>query len=251
VRFLLPLCGLLLLGCPSAPTEAPEPVTAPAPAEPPRREPVIVMPVPEKAAEGSARFKADWSFDIRDEEHFSVHVHVIPPGQMVPLHQHPENWELSFVAEGVAQWSGVAVIDGERARFGGELGVGDGFVAPPGAFHEVRNRGAERLSVIVVHQPRFGQNWYVPEAEVLSNVRAVPLGDAVDGPDGWSVQWVGPSEATAAGDRVLLMLGEGALEFEDKRVPVGPGFAASLPPGLPHALRGEGVKALAIEVPRR
>jgi len=244
LRLLLTLSLVSLAGCPSPSSAPPPPMPEPTP---PAREPVLIVPVPDKAAEGSARYAADWSFDIRDEEHFSVHVHVIPPGQMVPLHQHPDNWELSFVAAGVAQWTGVAVVDGERARFGGSIGVGQGFVAPSGAFHEVRNQGAETLAVVVVHQPRFGQNWYVPEAEVLSNIRAAAIGAQVQGPDGWRVGWVDGGEVTAAGDRIVLVLGEGSIAFEDRVVPVAPGTVASLPPGLAHTVSG---RALSVEVPR-
>lgn len=215
----------------------------------PARKPVLILSVPDKAAEGSARYEADWSFDIRDEQRFSVHVHVIPPGQMVPLHQHPRNWELSFVAAGSAEWAGVAVVDGETTRFGGELAVGEGFVAPAGAMHEVRNRGAETLAVVVVHQPRFGQNWYVPEGEVVSNVRVVPIGESdIAAPEGWSVGWV-DGEGTASGDRILLVAGSGTVSFEDKVVPITPGTVASFPPGLAHTLAGEGLKVLAVEVP--
>lgn len=240
----------LLIGCsptPSTPDGGSEPSVPDGTPPPPKREPVLVVPVPAKAGEGSERYEADWSFDLLDAAHVSAHVHVIPPGQMVPLHHHPENWELSWVAGGVAEWWGVAVVDGASSRFGGTLEAGQGFVAQPGAFHAVRNTGEGTLSVVVVHQPRFGQNWYVPEDEVLSNLRATELGDTLEGPDGWRVGWAEGGVHTASGDRLLLVVGEGSLAFEDKQVPLGRGTVASLPPGLEHTLTG---RALSIEVPR-
>lgn len=260
--------ALLLVACPAGPSsdapslaatpaDAPSADVPPAPSAEPRtpapaREPILVLPVPDKAREGDADFAADWSFDIQDRPWFSVHVHVIPPGQMVPLHHHPDNWELSWVAAGRAEWWTVRATPTGQVREDGGLGPGEGFVAPPGAFHGVRNRSDELLAVVVVHRPRFGQNWYVPESEVVGNIAAFPLPTAtgplpVDAPEGWRVEWVDDGTVTAEGDRVLLAASAGAVAFEETTVSLEPGAVAVFPPGVAHTLTG---RALSVSVPR-
>lgn len=208
----------------------------------PTRRPVLLVPVPAKATEGSPRYPADWSFDIRAEEDFSVHVHVIPPGQMVPLHRHPSNWELTFIASGVAEWTGVAAADGGLETETLTLSTGEAAIAPIGAAHQVRNRGESLLAAVVVHQPEFGQNWYLPRDEVTSSARSYLLGATpqTDPPAGWAVSWEALGEHDRDRDHVVLVAaGAGTLAFEDKRLPLAPGDVASVPGGLHHTISGD------------
>lgn len=245
---------VFLVGC-SGPTPAPAPpppASLSTPAAPARR-PVLLVPVPDKAAEGSTRYEADWSFDIRAEDHFSVHVHVIPPGQMVPLHRHPKNWELTFVAAGEAQWTSVAEIDGELRVRDDVLTVGSAAIAPIGAAHEVRNRSDSILAAVVVHQPEFGQNWYLPRDEVTSPLQSLPFTQPVaDGvPAGWAVSWEALGEHDRDRDHVVLVSsGTGTLAFEDKRLPLSVGHVASVPGGLHHTIEGSSdFRALSLLIP--
>lgn len=252
-RLALPLVllAVALAGCGGdrgAPAEARGTEAAPSTPIPPDRDPILIVPVPAKAAEGDHRYAADWSFDLKDAEHMSVHVHVIPPGQMVPIHRHPENWELTFVAGGEGEWSTVVAGSEGPERTTTLLRAGQAAVAPPGAVHGVRNRGTELLAAVVVHRPRFGQNWYLPEAEVTSTVPASPLGESAPAvPEGWTVGWTDGGDAEAEGDRVLLFAGAGSVSFEEREVPVAPGTVAIFPPGVPHISRG---RALALVIPR-
>ncbi len=222
-----------------------------APASPPPRPPVIVMPVPAKAVEGSAAFEADWSFDIRAAEHFSVHVHVVPPGQMVPLHVHPKNWEMTFVAAGVAEWTGVARVGGALVSETTTVGPGEAMVAPVGAAHQVRNRGTELLAAVVVHQPEFGQNWYLPAEEVTGSAQSHRASGDIDAPPGWQASWVTAADGVQDRERILLVAsGAGTLAFEDQRVPLLAGHVASVPAGLSHQISGDAAfSALSLLVP--
>ena len=227
--------------------------SAPPPPPPPTRPPVLLVPVVEKATEGSARYAADWSFDIRAEDHFSVHVHVIPAGQMVPMHRHPENWELTFVAGGAAEWTGAARIDGALDTWTRSLSPGEAVIAPVGAAHQVRNRGPGVLTAVVVHQPEFGQNWYLPTDEVAdpaqSGVFEGP--SAPNAPTGWAVSWESLGEHAGDRDHILLVAaGEGTLRFEDTTLPLRPGHVASIPGGLHHTVSGDsGFRAVSLLVP--
>lgn len=235
----------------AGPPPSPEVPISPAGAVAASRPPVVLMPVPDKAVEGSAQYAADWSFDIRAAEHFSVHVHVIPPGQMVPLHVHPKNWELTFVASGTAEWTGVARAGDELASVATVVGPGSAMVAPVGAAHQVRNRGTDLLAAVVVHQPEFGQNWYLPADEVVGSAQSRRADGVIEAPAGWDVSWIVAADGVEERERILLVAaGVGTLGFEEKRLPLLPGHVASVPAGLSHGISGDaGFRALSVLVP--
>ncbi|GEM_PF-1794377 len=246
------LAVLLSVGCssPTAPTSPPAgapdggPHGAPdgeAVAPTPARPPVLHLSIPDAVAEGRARYKADWSFDLRATEAWSVHVHVIPPGQLVPLHRHPDNEELALVMGGAGEWETVWVAD-ERRTETWTLGFGDAVYSAPGSAHQVRNRGPETLATVVVQRPEFGQNWYLLADEVMEGKPSVPVRDVVPPMfEGWSVAWAGPDETAGAADRERLgfvVEGEGTLSFEDTTLPLRPGHFFKVPPGLSHRVAG-------------
>jgi mannose-6-phosphate isomerase-like protein (cupin superfamily) len=234
---------MLLVGCSAAP--APE-------EPPPDRAPVLLVSIPQKAASGADRFKADWSFDLRATEAWSVHVHVIPPGQLVPLHQHPHNEELALVMGGVADWKTVWV-DGERREMEGRMTFGVSLHSPAGAAHQVRNRGPETLVTVVVQRPEFGQNWYLLEEEVLSPARSTVLapGDPIEIFQGWDVRWsaADPEPVQWPSERLgFVVEGNGTLAFEDRRLPLTAGHFFKVPPGLSHRVTGS-LRFLDVAVP--
>ncbi len=205
------------------------------------RGPLLHVHVGEKAAEGGERFKADWSFDLMDQGSWSAHVHVIPPGQLVPLHHHPENDELSWVALGSGEWmSKVTGADLVRTS----VTAGALLAAPKGAAHGIRNRGEEDLVVVVVQRPSFGQNWYLEESDVQSRAVATvvakqtELFPGITFPEdffvGWELEFEGAHnvEATTTDHLYLNRWGSGSLVFEDKELPIEAGHFVRVPPGL-------------------
>lgn len=261
----------VVLGCSSPPPEpAPEPATAAPAGTPtaPTREPLLLVDVAAKAAEGSADFVADWSFDLVDRPEWSLHTHVIPAGQLIPVHRHRDNDELVFVAggtaEGLAWWAADGVQEDRSTHRMGSV-----FGATRGAAHGVRNRGPELLATVVLQQPRFGQNWYLERADVDSatppwfwpnTTNAGPvagpspsLGDPPTsvGFDGWTLGWrsMGPREPREADTIYFVAAGEGTLRFEDKALPLTPGVVAVVPPTLAHELSGT-ARVFEVEIPR-
>jgi len=237
--------------------------------------------VPDKVAEGSGSFKADWSFDLVAGQAWSAHVHVIPQGQLVPAHQHPENDELVFVASGAGEW---ASHHWEEAGAGGagvrspswRLAAGDAVVSPSGSVHSVRNHDEAPLATVVLQRPEFGQNWYVVPAEVRSERRSrtfLPEGRSAEllSPgsagserpadpafEGWTVDWhqagAEPAEVPAGAAELLYMVsrGAGSLAFEEHSLPLQPGTFVKMPPGLQHRLvpAAEGLELLRVRIPR-
>ncbi len=267
----LTLLGLLACG-PDAPVEPP----APSPAAP-EREPVVHVQVPDKVAEGAGRFKADWSFDLVTGSDWSAHVHVIPEGQLVPAHRHPENDELVFVAAGEGQWTshyweegGTFAPTGPGSEAMGvgfrrpgvrspawTVQAGDAVLSPAGSVHAVRNRQPTPLATIVVQRPEFGQNWYLLPDEVESPQRSrafLPAGrsqEAISGVgpqrpddpafDGWALDWLDgdpTTEQPTDGETLYLVSrGAGSLLFEEHQLPLEPGTFVKTPPGLRHELK--------------
>ncbi len=254
----------------------------------PSRESVVHVPVPDKVAEGAGGFKADWSFDLVAGQAWSAHVHVIPQGQLVPAHQHPENDELVFVASGSGEWVShhweeAGLVRSEPGVHGAgvrspswRLAAGDAVVSPSGAVHSVRNREEAPLATVVLQRPEFGQNWYVVPGEVRSERRSrafLPPGRSVDllslaeagaqrpaDPvfEGWTVDWheVGtePSDVPAGEAELLYMVsrGGGSLAFEEHSLPLQPGAFVKMPPGLQHRLvpAADGLELLRVRIPR-
>lgn len=216
MRPLLPL--LLLLAC------GPEIAPAPSPA----REPVIHVHIPDKLTEATGRFKADWSFDLVTGLSWSAHVHVIPQGQLVPAHRHPDNDELVFVAAGEGWWMGHHWNEGDTHAPRGpgseamgvgyghpgvrsptwEIHPGDAVLSPAGSVHAVRNREPAPLATVVIQRPEFGQNWYLLPEEVRSPQRSREFRPQTRAPatipgvdpqrqddpvfEGWSIDWIEP-----------------------------------------------------------
>ena len=265
----LPLL-ILLCSCSSPAPPAPDP-----PPVEPQREGIQIVHIPDKLANG-AQYQADWSFDIYDAGTWSLHVHVIPPGQLVPLHHHPHNDELSFIAAGEAHCDFVSATERTTAT----LAVGDALVARQGEAHAVRNPGrvpegsteanpghgpateGQTLAVAVLHRPRFGQNWFLRPDEVTHPhlARALRPGDAV--PEGlftgWDVTWRtltqdAPPQTPQGEDLIyLIATGSGIFAVDDHRVPLAPGTAVHVPAGRTHQLLvGDGqITLLAVRIPR-
>ncbi len=236
------LPSLLLLAACAAPVPQ---TTAP-------REPLIHVDVPAKVAEGTASgsFKADWSFDLVASEEWSAHVHVIPQGQLVPPHRHPENDELVFVAAGTGEWQSWT-SDGP---VGGDRGPGAALVAPAGVVHSIRNRRPEPLATVVVQRPEFGQNWYLLPDEVTGDAVATDVGaQPPPGFDGWTIAWTDAVDVPAANADTLLLVaeGRGGLQFEDKTLSVTAGTFVKVPPNLEvGGLSAQGLRVLRITIPR-
>lgn len=235
------LAVLLLCSCTAdapvatAPSDAP---SAPAKAE---RAPVLHLSVPDAVTEGAGRYKADWSFDLRVTVDWSVHVHVIPPGQLVPLHRHPANEELALVLGGEGTWETVWVGEEQRSEVWA-LGFGEAVYSAAGAAHQVRNLGSEALATVVIQRPEFGQNWYLLADEVTSTVPSLQVGTVAPPMfPGWAVGWAGGQPAsTLAQERLgFVVSGEGTLSFEDTTLPLTPGYFFKIPPGLEHVVDGE------------
>jgi len=260
----LPTLYLLTLLCVScSPSADPSQASAPSAdqsdsAPSAQRDPLIHLHVPSKSAEGAARFKADWSYDLVVHEGWSVHVHVIPPGQLVPPHHHPENDELSWVASGRGEWSSWTAGQPPKTS---EIGVGAVVVAPRGAVHSVRNPGPEDLSVVVIHRPSFGQNWYVMPEDVSSSSSSGPLAANEAFPEGFFEGWQldrSGQETPAAHPADSLYLvggGSGTLRFKDNILALKPGHFAAVPPGLLHEIAitegaGEQLELLVVRIPR-
>ena len=127
--------------------------------------------------------------------------------------------------------------------------------------HAVRNSGEEQLAALVVHRPSFGQNWYVFEDEVDSEIpsgRSEPGGALPEGFfDGWEL---GPlsfddgrfSGEAFSGDTLLLVLGgTGQLAFEDKTLDMSPGVFVRVPPTLAYSVTDGGQASIySVRIPR-
>jgi len=209
-------------------------------APPPDKGTILHLHVPNKSAEGAGKFKADWSYDLVVRDGWSAHVHVIPPGQLVPLHHHPENDELSWVAAGVGVWTGVTATGGETTQ---PIGAGDSIVVPRGAAHAVRNSGTEDLSIVVLQRPSFGQNWYLRATDVTSNIPSGPLAPGQPFPSEFFGDWVlGSEEAltdaqgTAEDNLYFVRAGNGILRFEGTELPLRAGHFVAAPKGRTHSI---------------
>ena len=251
----------LLMSCSPVPhtssDQSPEHQDAAARSSTPR-EALIHLSIPQKSAQGPAQFKADWSYDLVVAEGWSAHVHVIPPGQFIPAHHHRENDELSFVAEGKGEW--FSWVKGQELSTRA-IGVGDTLIAPKGAVHGVRNPGPSDLSVVVIHRPSFGQNWYLLPSEMTSDIPSDLVPSGTEFPQhfltGWTLGDAGTQEPTsvAADSLYLVKAGAGTLSFEETTLPLLPGHFVKVPPGLQHRIdSGTDKKAalnyLFIRIPR-
>ena len=198
-----------------------------------------------------------------DQGSWSAHVHVIPPGQLVPLHHHPENDELSWVVQGSGEWmSKVAGAELVRTR----VWAGALLAAPKGAAHGIRNHGQDDLVVVVVQRPSFGQNWYLEEADVQSSKLATVVAKETEVfpgiafPEdlflGWELEFEGAHnvEAEEADHLYLNRWGSGSLVFEDKELPIEAGHFVRVPPGLDAQFRTmaatEPLTLVRISIPR-
>lgn len=215
---------------------------------------LLHLHVPSKSAEGAGRFKADWSYDLVVREGWSVHVHVIPPGQLVPPHHHPENDELSWVASGVGEWSSWT---SGQSPIHSSISAGDAVVVPAGAVHGLRNPGPENLSIVVLQRPSFGQNWYLRPTDVTSTTAsgALPTGQPFPGDffDGWQLSRGGaPEDPSQSGDSLYLVsAGAGMLRFGDTELPLQAGHFVAVPQGRKHSISAdEGLQLLRVRIPR-
>jgi mannose-6-phosphate isomerase-like protein (cupin superfamily) len=230
----------------------------------PQREPLLHIPIRDKLQEAPDHFKADWSFDLIGPEFlgsdaWSAHVHVIPKDQLVPAHHHPQNDELVWIVSGEAQWLSWTASGGRSAPT--ELKAGALAIAPATSVHAVRNRDAEPLAALVLHRPSFGQNWYVMEDEVTSEITSGELpsdGSIPEGfLDGWEIGSMSFEDGRHedpgfAGDILLLVRGgRGQLVFEDKELPLWPGVFVRVPPALPYSVvDAEQADIFTVKIPR-
>jgi mannose-6-phosphate isomerase-like protein (cupin superfamily) len=251
----------LLVGCSSVPPTASDDSIAgqdAASAASTPREALIHLSVPQKSSDGASQFKADWSYDLVVAEGWSAHVHVIPPGQFIPAHQHPENDELSWIAEGKGEW--FSWVKGRQLPTQ-TISTGDTLIAPKGAVHGIRNPGPGDLSVVVIHRPSFGQNWYLLPSEMTSEIPSDLIPSGAEFPrgflSGWTLGDAATQEPTSlpADSLYLVKTGTGTLSFEDNALPLLPGHFVKVPPGLRHRIdSGSGKESnlnyLFIRIPR-
>ncbi|MEE2829093.1 MAG: cupin domain-containing protein [Myxococcota bacterium] len=262
-----PIVALLLLAAACSPvdpspegTAAAEEQAAVQEAEPTgdvtRREPLVHVSIPEKLTEGSGRYPADWSFDLVVRKAWSVHVHVVPQGLLVPPHHHPDNDELVWMAAGEAEWTSWTKAGRQKTS----LGTGHLAIAPKGAVHSVRNNQGDTLAAVVLQRPAFAQNRYLLPEEVSSDLESGPLSKTAPLPEGflggWSLEQrsVSDEEEIDPGPADILyfvLAGSGQIRFEAKTLPLEPGVFVKVPPGLTHRLRGgETVEVFAVRIPR-
>lgn len=245
---------------PAGPASTVEPPNAP---EPPRREPLLHVPILHKVAEGSARHPADWSFDLYVAPTYTIHTHVLPEDSLVPLHHHPGGEELVFVAAGQLGWA--SLVAGERL-------VGESFrpVAEfaavhtaPGVAHAVRNEQPRTAAAIVISRPPFAQNRHLLDEDVASEGRSIVLTAGSPIPSGafsgWTMEWLDAAatsaERVAENADTFYFVGavSGTLTFEDRTLPVEPGLFVRVPPGLKHRMDVPAEAAasiLRVEAPR-
>jgi mannose-6-phosphate isomerase-like protein (cupin superfamily) len=244
------LALVLLVACsPAPPAAAPPPEPSAAVEAVARRAPLVHVDIPQKVAEGEGSFAADWSFDLVVDERFTAHVHVIPQEQLVPIHHHPKNDELVFVAGGRGEWLNATREEGV-AIHRTEVTVGDAVISPRGVVHGVRNRHPEALATVVIQPGGFGQNWYLEADDVRSEgLSTRPMGGETDFA-GWSVDWW--DGGAQAGDELTRLYavaeGQGSLHFEDVVLPLHPGVFVKIPASLEHRVEG-GVRMLRVRVP--
>jgi mannose-6-phosphate isomerase-like protein (cupin superfamily) len=219
------------------------------------------VPIRHKVAEGAATFQADWSFDLAEGPGWTMHAHVIPEGQLVPLHHHPVGEELVWIAGGTASWQSLARGEAHMAHLFTDLAPFGLAWTPPGVAHAVRSRQAPPLVAVVLSRPAFGQNWYLLPDEVTSLGRSALVANGEPLPPGllpgWATSWLGADDVgtpRAASADTLYLVGDavGRLRFEDRDLPVEPALFVRIPPGLTHTLAVPAEQAgrvLRIEVP--
>ena len=71
----------------------------------------------------------------------------LEPGQVTQRHYHARSEELYVLLDG----EGELEVDGERAR----VGPGDAILIPPGAWHQIRARGAAPLRFLCCCAPPY------------------------------------------------------------------------------------------------
>ena len=262
----LSLLVVVLSACPQAPPPAPpEPPPAPSvtAAAPPGREDLIHSPLRHEVARHALKYTADWSFDLLVTPGWSAHAHVIPSGQLIPLHHHAQGEELVWMAGGTASWQSLARGELNRSGLFEDLGADSLVWSPAGVAHGVRNRGELPLVAVVLSRPPFAQNWYLLPGEVESERRSTVILPSAPLPEGiypgWTLRWLSPEDVATprpgtAAD-LLYFVGEasGSLRFEDKELPIEPSLFIRVPPGLAHTLvvgPDQAKRVLEIRVPR-
>ena len=71
----------------------------------------------------------------------------LPPGAATEAHRHPRTEEIYYVLRGM----GLMTVEADRRP----VGPGDGILIPPGARHQIRNTGAERLVFLCCCAPPY------------------------------------------------------------------------------------------------
>jgi quercetin dioxygenase-like cupin family protein len=107
----------------------------------------LLPPTVFKALEDVAHFSstAYVKRPIFDTEALQFGMYFFEPGQINPLHRHPQSSEICYFVEG----TGEIVIGQDTAV----VKPGDSIHIPENVYHEIRNTGSNRMMVVVMQSP--------------------------------------------------------------------------------------------------
>ena len=128
--------------------------------------------------DAAVREHPDWP-DIVSSAYYrtsgaSVHVHVMGPRQICPLHLHETTDEATVVVSGTADVSFAFGRDGVRTSDRGRFAEGSVIYSPKYCGHEWSNGGDAPLANLVFTAPRFTGNRYVRSDEAMLLRGAAP-----------------------------------------------------------------------------
>lgn len=222
---------------------------------------VRLIPVYEMVNDGVAQRPnvTDISFPLEQGASAGLHIHILAPDQMTPMHIHDAATEVTLILTGSPTINFAYGESGEVVHESVEAAQNALLLIPPGSGHEWENKGPGFQANLVYSRPKFLGNRYVRRSDprLAAGVRLqqysaselagdepglTPIGDSGVYAVSIGESWELPDRESIA--YFFLTQGEAQISTQTQQAAIGPGHLVVIPAGVGLSMAAQNSQAL-------